>query len=210
MFGIHDFTLFLTAGILLNLTPGPDMALVVGHSLRHGVRGGMLAALGVGSGCFVHIAAVTAGVSALLLASASAFTVLKLAGATYLAFIGLGMMFAVHEPAAAPAAPRLAKGHSIYLQGFLTNALNPKVALFFLAFLPQFVSADALGKTVGLALLGLIFDTTGTLWLIVVALTASHSAAHSAGSAHLRLWLQRLLGAAFVGFAAKLALSEPG
>jgi threonine/homoserine/homoserine lactone efflux protein len=208
VFGIHDFVLFFAAGILLSLTPGPDMALVVGHSLRHGARGGVLAALGVDSGCFVHIAAVTVGVSALLLASATAFTVLKLAGAAYLAFIGFGMMFGAHASKAVAAPARAPKGHSIYLQGFLTNALNPKVALFFLAFLPQFVNAGAPDRTLGFALLGLIFDATGTLWLVVVALAAARSAARFAASVRLRSWLQRLIGAMFVALAGKLALTH--
>jgi threonine/homoserine/homoserine lactone efflux protein len=208
MFGIHDLALFVVAGLLLNVTPGPDTALVVGHSLRHGARGGMLTALGVGSGCFVHIAAATVGVSALLLASAAAFTVLKWAGAVYLAFIGLGMLLGRRAVVAAgtPAPVSRASGRSLYLQGFLTNALNPKVALFFLAFLPQFIDAGAPGKTIGFALLGLLFDVTGTLWLVLVALAASRSAAHFSRNAGLRLWLQRLIGAAFVAFAAKLAL----
>jgi threonine/homoserine/homoserine lactone efflux protein len=208
VFGIHDLPLFIAAGLLLNLTPGPDTALVVSHSLRHGARGGVLAALGVGTGCFVHITAATVGLSALLLASATAFTALKWVGAAYLAFIGLRLLFGRRDAASAAAPVRTPKGHSIYLQGFLTNALNPKVALFFLAFLPQFVGADAPDKTLGFALLGLIVTATGTLWLTIVAAVAAHSAAWAAAGTRLRVWLERLLGAAFIALAAKLALTQ--
>ena len=211
-FGIHDFALFLGVGILLNLTPGPDTALVVGHSLRQGAnggaRGGVLAALGVGTGCFVHIAAATLGLSALLVASATAFTVLKWAGAAYLAFIGLSMMFGAPTPDAAPTPAGAARGRSAFLQGFLTNALNPKVALFFLAFLPQFVSATAPGKALGFALLGVIFDATGTIWLVILAVVAARSARHFAGSAAWRRWSQRLIGVVFVALAGKLAAAQ--
>jgi threonine/homoserine/homoserine lactone efflux protein len=216
--GIHDFALFLGVGILLNLTPGPDTALVVSHSLRQGAhggahggaRGGVLAALGVGTGCFVHIAAATLGLSALLVASATAFAVLKWAGAAYLAFIGLSMMFGAPAPTpdAAPTRAGAASGRSAFLQGFLTNALNPKVALFFLAFLPQFVSATAPGKALGFALLGVIFDTTGTIWLVILAVAAARSARHFAGSAAWRRWSQRLIGVVFVALAGKLAAAR--
>ncbi len=216
MFGIHDFALFLGVGILLNLTPGPDTALVLSHSLRQGTgdgagggaRAGVLAALGVGAGCLVHITAATLGLSALLMASATAFTVLKWAGAAYLAFIGLSMMFGAQEPAVPAAQSKGVTGRSAFLQGFLTNALNPKVALFFLAFLPQFVAAAAPGKALGFALLGATFDLTGTLWLVIVALVAARSARHFAGRSALRRWSQRLIGAVLVALAGKLAAGQ--
>ena len=145
MLGIQELWLFIISGLLLNLTPGPDTAYIVGRSVQSGWRGGAAAALGISTGCLVHVFAAAIGLSALLAASSAAFTVVKWAGAGYLCFIGVKMLLSRPRRPATDAAP--AGGaiplRQIFWQGALTNALNPKVALFFLAFLPQFVAADA-------------------------------------------------------------------
>jgi threonine/homoserine/homoserine lactone efflux protein len=210
MLGIHDLWLFLAAGLLLNVTPGPDIAYIVGRSTQHGVRGGVAAALGICAGCFVHISAAAVGLSAALVASSSAFTMLKWVGAAYLVYIGLRMLTAP-QPDALISPPNLAptaRLRMIFLQGLLTNVLNPKVALFFLAFLPQFIPAGASSKVTAFVILGLIFNLTGTLWNLGVAwcagrLASAHSALH-----FVRIWLDRLLGVMFVGLGVRLALSE--
>ena len=171
---IHHLLFFIAAGLLLNLTPGPDVLYIVTHALRSGARAGMVAALGITAGCFVHIFAAAVGVSALMAASATAFTVLKWAGAAYLVYVGLRMLLAkapaAGEPSAmdtaadevrASAAPVLKR---IFFQGFWTNALNPKVALFFLAFVPQFITPDMENKPLAFLLLGLLFNFNG-LWV---------------------------------------------
>jgi threonine/homoserine/homoserine lactone efflux protein len=211
MFGIHDLPLFIAAAVLLAITPGPDSTLVFAQSLRHGSRGGIVASLGVMTGCFVHVTAASVGLSAILAASAHAFNVLKWAGAAYLAFIGIRMIIvtwrgrqegeAVEEPAALRAS-------SLFWTGFLTNVLNPKVAVFFLAFLPQFVAADAAYAPLGFAALGMIVIVIGFAWLLGIAFLAARSARALSGRAGLTLWLERALGAAFIALAAKLALAE--
>ena len=207
--GIHDLWLFILAGALLNVTPGPDMALVIARSTQHGPRAGIAAALGVGVGTFFHIAAAAVGISALILASAWAFTAVKWVGALYLIYLGIQTVRATFgsAPVAVPVvAVSSASLGQIFRQGVLTNALNPKVALFFLAFLPQFVDADAPSKAMAFVSLGLIFDTVGTLWNVLVALAAGWLAT-KAPSQRLKLWLERGIGALFVGVGVKLALS---
>src|SRR5262245_44940709 len=170
--GIHDLWLFLMAGVLLNLTPGPDMALIIARSTQHGTRAGIVAALGVGVGAFIHIAAAAIGISALVVASALAFTVLKWMGAAYLTYLGIQMLRSSlqNKPPLKTSPPLLSNGlRQIFLQGVLTNALNPKVAVFFLAFLPQFVDVDAPAKVTAFVTLGLLFDAVGTAWNIAVA-----------------------------------------
>ena len=161
--------LFVIAGLLLNLTPGPDVLYIVTHALRTGARAGVVAALGIAAGCFVHIFAAALGVSALMAASATAFTVLKWAGAAYLVYVGLRML-----RSHAPSAMHLEAGHAdamlagdlkgIFFRGFWTNALNPKVALFFLAFVPQFIAPTVDNKPLAFLMLGLLFNFNG-LWV---------------------------------------------
>src|SRR4051812_3585574 len=140
----HQLALFIGAGILLNLTPGPDVLYIVTNSLRSGAKAGVVAALGINAGCFVHIFAAALGVSALLAASATAFTVLKWIGAAYLVWIGIKLLVA-RAPQISPDLRQLADAQpslplsSVFFGGFLTNVLNPKVAIFFLAFVPQFI-----------------------------------------------------------------------
>lgn len=208
--GIHDLWLFILAGVLLNITPGPDMALIVARSMAQGTRAGIVAALGIGAGTFLHIAAAAIGLSALILASAVAFTLLKWAGALYLVYLGVQMMRSsariLPSSATAPAMPR-ASLKQIFFQGVLTNALNPKVALFFLALLPQFVDDAATSKTTAFVTLGLVFDAIGTLWNIAVAWFAGRLAA-STGYAGMQIWLERAIGALFVAVGIKLAIAE--
>ncbi|MBL8567838.1 MAG: LysE family translocator [Phreatobacter sp.] len=206
MLGIHDFWLFVLAGLLLNITPGPDMALVMGRSLRDGAKAGAVAALGIGAGSFVHIAAAALGLSVIIATSAFAFAVVKWVGAAYLILMGLMLLLA--RPAdAAHAELKAASLPSVFLQGFLTNALNPKVALFFLAFLPQFIDPAAPQKALAFIVLGLAFNVTGTAWNLLVAWGAARAAGFPAVRSA-RVWLDRALGALFLGLGIRLALSE--
>ncbi len=166
MLGIHELWLFVVSGVLLNISPGPDTAYIIGRSVQLGWRGGMVAALGISCGCLVHVFGAAIGLSALLMASSVAFTLIKWVGAAYLCYVGITMLLS-RPPApadvAAPARPATTL-RQVFWQGVLTDALNPKVALFFLAFLPQFVDADAPHKGLAFLLLGLIFIAGGTLW----------------------------------------------
>lgn len=209
MSGIHDLWLFVLAGLLLNITPGPDMALVMARSMRDGARAGAVAALGVGAGAFVHIAAAAVGLSVVLAQSALAFAVVKWLGVAYLVVTGVRLLLARPtgaEAATAPAAP--ASLRAVFAQGFLTNALNPKVALFFLAFLPQFIDPAASDKALAFVVLGLVFNINGTLLLLAVALAAARLAALPSFVV-IRSRLDKVLGALFIGLGARLAFTNP-
>ena len=210
--GIHDLALFASAALLVNLTPGPDMLFVVGSSAARGRRDGVFAALGIGLGCMLHIALAALGLSALLAASAAAFTVVKWIGAAYLVWTGLAMLRASSAPGridvrtALPSSPM-----KVLWQGAATNALNPKVALFFLAFLPQFISPGSDGQALALVVLGFLFNAGGTVVNVGVALLAGAARerwAGSPGAGRLAAWLQRAAGALFVALGVKLAFSS--
>lgn len=212
---VHDLPLFLTAALLVNLTPGPDMLFVAGSSAVHGRRAGVLAALGVGAGCLLHVALAAVGLSALLAASATAFTLVKWVGAAYLVWVGISMLRAA-RPAAASAggeserATQAPGASRLFWQGAWTNALNPKVALFFLAFLPQFIVPGAPQQALSFLALGLAFTLGGVAVNVAVALLAHRVRQGLSGreaSARVGPWLQRAAGALFVGLGLKLAFS---
>ncbi|MDM0019667.1 LysE family translocator [Variovorax saccharolyticus] len=205
----HSLLLFVAAGLLLNLTPGPDVLYIVSHSLRSGARAGILAGFGITAGCFVHIIAAALGLSALMAASSTAFTVLKWVGAAYLLWVGVRMLFSRPSgaaPALAAAVPANAK--SVFLGGFWTNALNPKVALFFLAFVPQFIAPGTDDKALAFFLLGVLFNFNAIFVNVAWALAAGWTARRVGLVQRGMHWLQRGAGALFVGFGLRLALSD--
>jgi len=206
---VHDPLLFAGAALLLNLTPGADMLFVAGSTAAHGQRAGLLAALGVGAGCLVHVALAALGLSALLAASAWAFEAVKWAGAAYLVWMGIGLW---RSPGGSSGmAMRVTETAArVFWRGALTNALNPKVALFFLAFLPQFIAPGAPGQASAFVLLGLWFTVSGTLVNAGVALLAGRVreiASGRPGGSRVGAVLQRLAGALFVLLGLKLALA---
>ena len=213
MFGTHDLWLFAATAFVLNATPGVDLMLTLARTLRHGVRGGLATAFGISAGCVLHALAAAFGLAALLAASAAAFAAVKWVGAVYLLWLALGMLrAAAAKPAAGDAAaafalPGAPDSSRLFRQGLLTNALNPKVALFFLALLPQFIDADAPHKTLAFLFLGAWFVVQGTLFLIVFVLLVAPLARWRPGPT-LERALQALGGTLFVVLAAKLALAE--
>ncbi|MDB5894788.1 MAG: lysine transporter LysE [Rhodoferax sp.] len=210
---LHHLLLFIAAGLLLNLTPGPDVLYIVSHALRSGVRSGIVAGLGITAGCFVHIFAAAVGVSALMAASTTAFTALKWAGAAYLLWIGARMLLARSSPAD-PAAPSstTALAHAplrkVFLGGFWTNALNPKVALFFLAFVPQFIAPGTANTPLAFLLLGSLFNFNAIFVNIGWAVLAAWMARRMGAVQRAMHWLDRFAGAMFVAFGIKLALTD--
>jgi threonine/homoserine/homoserine lactone efflux protein len=206
MFGTTDLALFVVSGLLLNITPGPDTLYILGRTASQGWRGGAVAALGIGAGLFVHTLGAAVGLSALLAASATAFTIVKWVGAAYLVYVGVSLLLA--RPAIHPPAPalRAAGLQTVFLQGFLTNVLNPKVALFFLAFLPQFVDPGAPNKALAFLFLGFVFNFNGTLWNLFVAWSAARVVGSLNGSGRFALWLNRTVGALFVYLGIRLAV----
>jgi threonine/homoserine/homoserine lactone efflux protein len=208
----HDLALFALTVLVVNATPGVDMAFTLVSTLRGGVRAGLAAAAGVGAGCVVHTLAAAFGLAALMAASAAAFNAVKWLGAAYLLWLAWGMLHAGWR-----AAPPIASERSttlqpvgagaLFRQGFVTNVLNPKVALFFLALLPQFIAADAPGKTAAFLFLGAWFIVQGYAFLALFVLAV----------APLRRWQPRPAvtrglnlagGGLFALLAARLALAQ--
>jgi threonine/homoserine/homoserine lactone efflux protein len=209
---LQHLLLFIAAGWLLNLTPGPDVLYIVTNSLRSGTRAGVVAGLGITAGCFVHIVAAAVGLSALLAASATAFTVLKWAGAAYLVWVGVKLLVAkapqVSTDVVAMAQARPGMGlKGIFMGGFWTNVLNPKIAIFFLAFVPQFVGPEVQNKVLAFFLLGTLFNINAipvnSGWAVAAGWMARRQ-----GIQRGMHWLDRAAGAMFVTFGLKLALSE--
>ncbi len=209
MFGTHDLWLFVLSGLLLNITPGPDTLYIVGRSSTDGWRAGAVAALGIAAGTLVHICAAALGLSAILAASAAAFTAVKLIGAAYLLYIGISLIRSAgkSQSSAVTFVPQSATIRGVFLQGFFTNVLNPKVALFFLAFLPQFVGADASSKPLAFLFLGVVFDFNGTLWNLLVAWSAARLSTKFGPSAAFKRWFNRCVGFVFVLIGIRLAFT---
>jgi RhtB (resistance to homoserine/threonine) family protein len=211
--GIQNLWLFILAGWALNLTPGPDVFYMVTHALKSGWRAGVVAAAGITAGCFVHVAAATVGLSALITASATAFTVIKWIGAAYLVYVGWSMLTSkasAVNPLSGQASPfnALPMYRKIFLQGFYTNVLNPKVALFFLAFLPQFISPAATQPWLAFLALGVLFNVNAipvNIGYVLLATWVSQRATVLQRGMH---WLELAAGALFIGFGVKLALSD--
>jgi threonine/homoserine/homoserine lactone efflux protein len=207
----HELLLFIAAGWLLNLTPGADVLYIVGSSLREGARAGLAAALGVVTGCLVHVTAAAVGVSAVLAASASAFGALKVLGALYLLWLGLRLLSArgggLGELAGSAVPQPTRPLRSVFTGGFLTNALNPKVALFFLAFVPQFIAPGAADKPLAFLLLGLLFTLNSLPVNAGWALGAAWLGRRHTVRRRLH-WLDRGAAVLFIGFGLKLALAE--
>lgn len=209
MFGIHDLTLFIVSGLLLNIMPGPDSLLIMARSASQGWRAGSAAALGIGAGTMVHVLAAAIGLSALLATSATAFGVVKWAGVAYIVYVGIGLLHS--KPAKADTVPALAPlpYRKIFFQGFLTNVLNPKVAIFFLAFVPQFINADAPGKALAFIVLGCIFNVNGMVWCHALAVFTAFASARLQLKPRLTAWLGRVTGGLFIALGLKLALTKP-
>ena len=213
MLGTHDLALFTATVFVLNATPGVDMMLVLASTLKRGVRTGLMTSLGVAAGCVVHTLLAAFGMAALLATSAAAFSVLKLAGAAYLVWLGLGMWRAAWRgktasPVAATVLGR--SGWQHFRDGLLTNVLNPKVALFFLAFLPQFVPAGSWSATLSFLLLGAWFVLQGTLFLLaLVAVTVSLKGLVPGPGGTMRRGLQAIGGGLFIALAVRVVGTRP-
>ncbi|MDP9421695.1 MAG: LysE family translocator [Pseudomonadota bacterium] len=191
--------------LAVSVTPGPDTLLVMGHSARGGVRAGLAAIAGIVTGGLWYMLLLGLGLLSLLNASPTVFLIVKTVGAVYLAWLGAKLIVGAvkRSPQAAPGAARLG---APYRQGLLTNALNPKVALFYLAALPQFVGTGPQAPLLGMLLIGIHY-LIGGAWLSVVALGAASTGAVIRES-NLMRWIEGVLGAVFIGLAGKLALSR--
>jgi len=207
VFGIHDYGLFVLSAVLLNIAPGQDTLYILGRSIGQGRRVGIASALGVSAGTVVHTFAAALGLSAIVAASATAFLVVKLVGAAYLVYLGVRAIVAPSTVLDLDTA-RTGDARAAFRQGLVTNVLNPKVGLFFLAFLPQFVAAGATHATYGFLLLGLTFVATGTVWVLILATAAASVRGFFERRRPAQAWLSRTMGALFVYLGVRLALSE--
>ncbi len=222
MLDAQQLIMFMVAGVLLNLTPGPDVLFIVSQSLHRGARAGVVAAWGITAGCFLHLGAAGVGVGALLATSAAAFNAVKWLGAAYLVWMGVRLLWATAKPAGvacdagnalniqglrekSPDTPGL---RWVFLKAFATNALNPKVALFFLAFVPQFIPVNTPDPVWNFVLLGCLFIFNGLLICMAWALAASWLLQRTRFLQRGLQHLDRLAGCMFVGFGLKLALTD--
>jgi threonine/homoserine/homoserine lactone efflux protein len=209
MFGIDNFMIFLSTGILLNLYPGPDSMYIIARSVSQGRMAGVFAVLGISSGTLFHTIVGSIGLSAILLSSAEAFMILKYAGALYLFYQALIMLKDSTKQTNANQFNIQKKSLvKIYSQGALTNILNPKVALFFMALLPQFISDSSSNKTISFILLGAVFITTGTIWCLLLAVFSSFFSKKLRRKTAISKWLLRANAALFTYLGIQLALVQ--
>ena len=206
MLDVNSLLLFMTATIILNITPGPDMLYVIARSVGQGRAAGIASSLGIAAGCFVHILAVTFGLASLMMAVPAAYEIIKYAGAAYLIYLGIRILI-TRQTKNTETPIEEASLRKIFLQGVITNVLNPKVALFFLAFLPQFVHREN-NVAAQIIFLGVLFNTSGTLVNVTVALVASYTGVQfktRIGNSSVFRWLT---GGVFIGLGVRLALLE--
>ncbi len=207
MFGTHDLPLFILSGLLLNMTPGQDTFYILGRTLSQGRAAGLYSALGISAGCLVHTVLAAVGISAILAASPVAFATMKYAGAGYLVWLGLRLLL-TNRVAADLAAFERGSGWAVFRAGLLTNVLNPKVAIFFMAFLPQFVSPAAESRALAMLFLGSVFVAGGMVWCLCLVLAAARVSTRLRRQPSASLWLNRLAGAVFVGLGVRLAVAR--
>jgi len=207
IFGTQHLALFMISGLLLNITPGQDTLYIVGRSVSQGRRAGLLSVLGIVTGCALHAVAAAFGISAILATSAHAFAAVKLAGAAYLCYLGVRMLI---ERTDHTQETRFAQesGCAIFRAGLLTNVLNPKVALFFMAFLPQFVSPSAESRVMALLFLGAVFIFNGTWWCVILVVSASAMSRRLRAPNAPGVFLKRATGAVFIGLGVRLAATR--
>lgn len=209
MFGIINFETFLIAGILLILTPGTDTMYILGRSISQGRKSGVMSALGISTGILVHCLFAALGLSIILAKSALAFEVVKYLGAAYLIFLGVKSIIA--KPQDSFELDQLGTNKSlkkIYMSGVLTNVLNPKVALFFLAFIPQFVDPTYAHSTLTFSLLGFTFFVLGSAYSFLLVFFAARLSTSIRNNYKFKTWLDRVTGLMFVGLGIKLAMAK--
>lgn len=199
---------FFSAAVLLNLSPGPDIAFILGKTLRNGRQQGFAAMFGIWTGAGLHVVMAAAGLSAILATSALAFSIVKWLGAAYLIWLGVRMLLSRGDSFIPKEGPRNLSRHSIYWQGVLISALNPKVAIFFLAFLPQFVVEGAGSAAAQLFLHGSLIILVAAFIEPPLVMVGSRLGAFLRKNRRVGLWMDRSLGALFIALGARLAISS--
>lgn len=213
MLDITNFGLFAFSVFLLSVTPGPDMAYVIGQSVANGRRAGIVSASGVALGSCTHAIASTLGLTALITASPVMFTAIKYIGASYLMFLGgkmlLGTFISKKDRGdAAPQNTRKVSAYRLLSRGFITTLTNPKVLLFFISFFPQFVTPEGEQHATSFLLLGLTYAFIAFLTDVTFAILAGRTAGAIAGNRKLQNLLDRIVGATFIALGVRLALTR--
>jgi len=209
MFGVINLGMFVTAGLILNITPGADVLYISNRSAVQGRRAGVIAALGIGAGCVVHVLAATLGLSMILVSSSVAFSVVKYVGAAYLFYLGIATFLSLKQKRNnEPRSSSVVAPWKIFRQAALINILNPKVALFFMALLPQFVSPTAANPALAFLFLGVLFNINGTLVNILFALFTSTLAGKVKNGSALPRILKSMVGTLFVALGIRLAWTQ--
>lgn len=209
MLGIQNLSLFLVSCVLLNITPGQDTMYIIGRSVAQGRKAGIFSTFGIMSGVLIHTLLAALGLSVILATSSLAFSIVKYIGAGYLIWIGVGFIRnRGHHQELEPVEREPLRPWKVYGQGVLTNLLNPKVALFFLSFLPQFVDPHAELIFESFIVLGLIFFTTGSAWCMVLVYGSSSLTDKFRNRKTVKGILQKLTGTLFIGLGIKLAFSH--
>jgi threonine/homoserine/homoserine lactone efflux protein len=207
LFGIHDYLAFIISGIALNLVPGQDTLYILGRSLSQGRMAGIVSVLGIGSGCIVHITLAALGIYAVLALWPVAFTAVVVLGGLYLVWLGISTWLR-RKKTGSGVIPSVSRESLwlVYRQGFLTNLLNPKVALFFLAFLPGFIDPAAGYGALSFLILGGTFLFTGTVWCLVVALSAAVFADALRGNPKIQWGFDLFASLLYIGLGAAILL----
>ena len=209
MLGIHHYWLYFATALLLVLTPGQDTVFILGRSLSSGRTAGVAAALGISAGSTIHTLAAALGLSALLATSPYAFMAVKFAGAAYLIYIGVRALRSRGGglPAADPADGSDGRW-TAFRQGILTNLMNPKVALFFLALVPQFIEPDSAHKVLAFLALGFTHVGLGVIWCVVLAVAAARLRGVFLRRPSMVTVLNRVAGAMFIALGLRLAVAR--
>jgi len=203
VYGIIHFEVFLITGILLNLIPGADTMYIVGRSISQGRKAGVFSVLGIISGSLIHTLLVAFGLSLILLKSVFLFNTIKILGVIYLVYLGIRMLLDKSNAAFRTAEVDKLNISKVYVQGILTSLTNPKVSLFFLSFLPQFIDTKASGP-IPFLILGLTFTATGLLWCLFVAYFSSYVTKKLRGNQKIGMLLNKVTGIIFIGMGIKL------
>lgn len=207
MFDPAALALFMTATLALNLAPGPDMLYVSTRSLTQGRRAGVISALGIAAGSVVHTVAIASGLAALLRALPLAYEIVRLAGAAYLIWLGVQAVRGKTGPASGKPLDR-ASEWAVFRQGAVTNILNPKVALFFLAFLPQFADPARGSVAMQIIVLGCVFNCSGTIVNVAIAYLAASAGRWLGSRGYVERIFRWLTASMFIGLGLRLALGD--
>ncbi len=207
MLGIINYKLFIISSILLNLTPGADTIYILGKGISKGKKAAIISALGISTGCMVHTVLAAFGLSVILSKSIIAFNIVKAVGAFYLIYLGIKSMKTKDFSLKEEDKENISSG-KIFREGILTNVLNPKVALFFLSFMPQFISSNNSFGAIPFIVLGSTFVFTGTIWCLILAISSSLMTKKLKEKPSFSKILNRVTGIIFVGLGLKLLTSK--